>query len=212
MNFQENQFFHVYNQGNNRRKIFYSTENFEFFKLKIGTYISPFANVIAFCLMPNHFHLLIYVKKVELPKVFFKAYIDRYRSMYFKREKIPKNGYRSQISIFKSEVITLNQAIAIMQRSYTRAINKHYKWSGSLFREGCKAKDEWEEKFQTLGDKNFYTGNLYVSKCFEYIHNNPVQAGLVEYPEEWEHSSARDYLIGNQFSICELNMGKKLIL
>lgn len=28
----------------------------------------------------------------------------------------------------------------------------------------------------------------------DYIHNNPVEAGLVAAPEDWDYSSARDYL------------------
>jgi putative transposase len=31
----------------------------------------------------------------------------------------------------------------------------------------------------------------------EYIHNNPVRKGLVERPEEWEYSSARNYILGD---------------
>ena len=31
-----------------------------------------------------------------------------------------------------------------------------------------------------------------VQKC-HYIHENPVRAGLVEYPENWLYSSARNY-------------------
>ncbi|MBK6875127.1 MAG: hypothetical protein IPG99_01315 [Ignavibacteria bacterium] len=27
----------------------------------------------------------------------------------------------------------------------------------------------------------------------EYIHNNPVRKSLVEKPEDWEYSSAKDY-------------------
>lgn len=29
----------------------------------------------------------------------------------------------------------------------------------------------------------------------EYIHNNPVKAGLVDRPEQWEFSSARNYIL-----------------
>jgi len=32
-----------------------------------------------------------------------------------------------------------------------------------------------------------------VYKYMDYIHNNPVKAGFVEYPEHWLYSSARDY-------------------
>jgi len=31
----------------------------------------------------------------------------------------------------------------------------------------------------------------------EYIHNNPVKRGLVDLPEHWRHSSARNYVLGD---------------
>ena len=31
-----------------------------------------------------------------------------------------------------------------------------------------------------------------------YIHNNPVRAGFVEFPENWIHSSARSWLLGEK--------------
>ena len=31
----------------------------------------------------------------------------------------------------------------------------------------------------------------------DYIHNNPVVAGLVEKPEDYLYSSARNYLVGD---------------
>ena len=33
----------------------------------------------------------------------------------------------------------------------------------------------------------------YPQVCFEYIHNNPIKAGLVNKLEDWEFSSAREY-------------------
>ena len=40
---------------------------------------------------------------------------------------------------------------------------------------------------------------VYSPKAFrtklEYIHNNPVKAGLVGKPEDWKYSSARNYLL-----------------
>ena len=34
----------------------------------------------------------------------------------------------------------------------------------------------------------------YLKACFNYIHQNPVKAGLVKNAEDWEFSSFRDYL------------------
>ena len=33
-----------------------------------------------------------------------------------------------------------------------------------------------------------------IFQYLDYIHNNPVKAGFVEFPEEWLYSSARDYV------------------
>lgn len=38
----------------------------------------------------------------------------------------------------------------------------------------------------------------------DYIHNNPVRAGLVDRPEDWRYSSARDYL--GQVGMLEIDV------
>jgi len=66
MNFEKGHLYHVYNQGNNRQKIFFQRENYAFFIQKIRTHLLPHADVVAWCLMPNHFHLLVYVHSLEI--------------------------------------------------------------------------------------------------------------------------------------------------
>ncbi len=39
----------------------------------------------------------------------------------------------------------------------------------------------------------------------EYIHNNPLKAGLVSDPVDWKYSGARNYLLGDQ-SVIELDL------
>jgi len=60
MNFETGNLYHIYNQGNNRQKIFFSRENYLFFLNKIKTHILPHADIVAWCLLPNHFHLMVY--------------------------------------------------------------------------------------------------------------------------------------------------------
>ena len=64
MNFESGNLYHIYNQGNNRQQLFFSRENYLFFLKKIKKHILPHADILAWCLMPNHFHLMIYVKDV----------------------------------------------------------------------------------------------------------------------------------------------------
>ena len=69
MHFQTGELYHIFNQGNNREKIFFSRENYLFFLTKIKAHILPHADVLAWCLMPNHFHLMIYVHTVEVARI-----------------------------------------------------------------------------------------------------------------------------------------------
>ena len=45
-----------------------------------------------------------------------------------------------------------------------------------------------------------------------YIHNNPVSAGLVQFPEEWEFSSFREYAGFNKNEpICNVQLCKTML-
>jgi len=121
MNFEANHAYHIYNQGNNRQKIFFSRENYLFFLKKIHEHILPFADVLAWCLMPNHFHLMIYVNKVKIES-------EALSEAFTRSEGLTCHG-------------TLNDSIGVLLRSYTRAVNKERNRSGSLFRRKTKADD-----------------------------------------------------------------------
>jgi putative transposase len=51
--------------------------------------------------------------------------------------------------------------------------------------------------------KELYSPGFSVQKL-EYIHNNPVEAGLVEKAEEYRYSSARDYYYGKKLGLLEI--------
>lgn len=63
---EENKFYHIFNRGNNGDMMFYTEENFRFFLRRLDEYLSAFIEVYAFCLLPNHFHLLARVKALHL--------------------------------------------------------------------------------------------------------------------------------------------------
>ena len=64
MNFEKDRIYHVYNQGNNRKKIFLTRSNYQLFHKKMDRFICPYADILAWCLMPNQFHLMIFLKGV----------------------------------------------------------------------------------------------------------------------------------------------------
>ncbi len=184
MDFESGYIYHIYNQGNNRRKLFFTRENYLFFLKKINQFVLPYADVLAWCLMPNHFHLMLRVNDVSL-------IIDKSDST---------SQSKSVSELHKNR--TLNNSIAIMLRSYTRAINKERNSSGSLFRSRTKAecvncpKGITPSYINIAGITSYVQSNpelQYPQTCFDYIHQNPVKARLVKTATDWEFSSARDY-------------------
>jgi REP element-mobilizing transposase RayT len=57
--------YHIYNRGVNSETIFREKRNYTYFINLYARHIQPVADTYAFCLLPNHFHLLIEVKQVK---------------------------------------------------------------------------------------------------------------------------------------------------
>lgn len=59
-NYYKNTFHHLYNRGANKALIFYERENYRYFLQRMKYYRTKFnINILAYCLMPNHFHLFV---------------------------------------------------------------------------------------------------------------------------------------------------------
>jgi REP element-mobilizing transposase RayT len=56
-------YYHIYNRGINGENVFRTKRNYHFFLQRYAKYIEPVAFTYAYCLMKNHFHLLIRTKR-----------------------------------------------------------------------------------------------------------------------------------------------------
>ena len=52
-------YYHIYNHANGDDLLFTIHDNYEYFLKLINRFITPHLNLYAYCLMPNHFHLLV---------------------------------------------------------------------------------------------------------------------------------------------------------
>jgi putative transposase len=219
MEFEKGQLFHIYNRGNNRERIFFSRENYMFFLKKVKTYIQPYCDIVAWCLMPNHFHLMVFVKDTEL-EVFLTESFARSDNAgiegFARSDNATIEGFARSETLDKKKR-TLNQSIGIMLRSYTDAIKKQENRTGSLFQKQTKAIMLSEKNRHVPAYFNTVFGTLintkeyrsYAETCFNYIHNNPCKAHLVVSNEEWEFSSYQDYLGLRNGKLVNKEMGKE---
>lgn len=110
----------------------------------------------------------------------------------------------------------LSFAVSQLLSSYTKAINLQEKRTGSLFRSKTKTNDGWDNDNDYKSIENSvwetvaFIDNRFVQNVFHYIHENPVNAGLVKVNEHWTHSSILEYRGSNREPICNINKGKEL--
>jgi REP element-mobilizing transposase RayT len=62
--FLPDQYYHFYNRGNNRQAVFFERENYLYFLRGIKKYVHGHVEIITYCLMPTHYHILVRI----LPK------------------------------------------------------------------------------------------------------------------------------------------------
>jgi REP element-mobilizing transposase RayT len=104
-------YYHIYNRGNNGENLFLTAPNYYYFLSLYDKYISSVAETYAWCLMPNHFHLLVRIK-------------DEVDIDFLKSEKEPKTAPKKA----KPE----NQ-FGHLFNAYAKAFNKQNNRHGSLF-------------------------------------------------------------------------------
>src|SRR5512139_3750289 len=52
------QVYHFYNRGNNRQPIFFERDNYLYFLRGLKKYLTAQVDILAYCLMPTHYHIL----------------------------------------------------------------------------------------------------------------------------------------------------------
>jgi putative transposase len=161
-NLEYGKYYHIFNRGNNHENIFIETEDYIHFLDRLDVYIGSVADIFAWALLRNHFHLLIRIKeedeigyfnsddaKSENPDVKWRTHFPLELDKRFVKKPNPIEQFKHFFN------------------AYSRWFNKRHERSGSLFQKNYERKEVNHDRYFT---------NLVV-----YIHTNPVRHGFVDH-------------------------------
>ena len=134
-------YYHIYNRGAHKLTDFREDENYLFVLGRLKRYLGELQlSIIAYCLMPNHYHLLV-----------------------------RQDGQRPA-GLLPQRVFN----------SYSKAYNKRYDHSGTLF----------EGPYQVVET----AGESHLRQLSRYIHANPIKHALVTELEAWPYSNYLEWI------------------
>lgn len=140
-------YYHIYNRGNNFENIFIEERNYNYFLQLMAKYLLPIAEIYAYCLLKNHFHIVLKIKskeelseklleKIHLPfSNLFNAYTKSINKAYgrsgslfqehLKRIKIENEEYLKQVIIY-THINPLKHKFEEDFRNYKHSSYKSY--------------------------------------------------------------------------------------
>ena len=117
-------YYHIFNRGINRQLLFFQERNYIHFLDLLKKYLIDYVDVMAYCLLPNHFHLVIKIRDIILIK-----------------DDIPALKSEEEIGKF------ISNQFRKMFVAYTMAINKQEQRTGNLFDRSFKRLEITEQEY-----------------------------------------------------------------
>ncbi len=151
--------YHVFNRTNNREPMFYDDAGRRHFLQKYAKYVSPYVDTFAYCLLGNHFHLLVRVKCLE--------------DILSAIENTPieeRSGAQKDILLLPEEERNAHPVLASqfmrLFTSHSMYINLKWNRKGNLFHRPFK--------------RILIDSERYFEQLVYYIHANPTKHGICE--------------------------------
>ncbi len=147
-----------------------------------------FTDVIGFCLMGNHFHLLVRMKSPE--DVQIEDVEDRYKQLFGENTTLSSQ----RMDALRQEWCSLSRFISSIKQKFSRYYNKKNNRKGYF----------WGDRFKSVIVEDGRT----LINCLAYIDCNPIRAALVKRPEEYRWCSLGYHLqTSNKDDLLSLDFG-----
>ena len=113
--FRAGNYYHLYNRGHNKQTMFFERENYLFFLRQLRKYLVPdVLEIIAYCLMPNHYHLLSHLKIDDLSskmQPFALSYTKAINKRYDRKGTLFQGPFQAKLVETDAYIVELSRYI-----------------------------------------------------------------------------------------------------
>lgn len=173
-------YYHIYNRGINRENIFIEARNYDYFLKLYEKYLAPVTDLFAYCMLRNHFRILVRVKsEEEIIKTLKVSSPDSKQgrpetfAIHSDDSQGKPLGFTTSRKPLGSRYVS-NQ-FSNFFNAYAKTINKAYGRTGSLFQHPFG-------RVPVTSDRQFWN-------VIAYIHQNPQKHRFVDDFRDWKFSS-----------------------
>ena len=154
-----------------------------------------FTEIFGFCVMGNHFHLLV---RMIPEHQFTDEEVKKRLAHFYGEKKAPVD--EGQMPLMRQKLASLSEFMREIKVNFARFYNKRHGRRGYF----------WGDRFKSLIVQHGET----LINCLAYIDLNPMRAGIVEKPEDYRWSSLGYHIqtgnkggfLSTDFGLAELNV------
>jgi REP element-mobilizing transposase RayT len=163
------EYYHIYNRGARQISIFREDGNYEFVLRKMHLYANSLKlSVIAYCLMPNHYHFLLRQDGEKaaglLPQFVFNSYTKAYNKRYDHHGTLFERRYKAK-RVAKADYLLHLCRYIHANPVKDGLVAEPQDWPYSNYQEWINLRGG------TLVDRNFIHGNFATTIAYqEFVH------------------------------------------
>ena len=161
-----NEMYHIYDVVVSDIDLFHTHNDYFYFLTRFSKYFDPYFKTYAYCLLPNHYHLLVRLRGKK--------------DIIAQAENENTSAAKRYLSGLKDVNALIENQFSRCFSGLTKIFNKKHERTGPLFEQGTKRVRLMDEEV--------------ILEQMHYIHNNALKHGLVMNIEDWPHNSYHTYL------------------
>ena len=191
-------YYHCLSRVVDRRFIFQEAEKDHFVALMRECEAFCEVRVLTFCVLSNHFHILVEVPRPPQQRPSAEEVLAKLRRLSghqdvgavaqrfsFYRDAQDPEAFQAYLATFHARMWDLSAFMKLLKQRFSQWYNRRAQRKGTL----------WEERFKSVLVEG--TGPA-LSTLAAYIDLNPVRAGLVRDPKDYRWSGYGQALAGRQ--------------